>query len=233
MPVDATSHRPLRIALVEDDDALRDRVLVPGLRDYGFDVHAMRDAAALDALMAETPVDIVVLDVGLPGEDGFAVTQRLRAVSGVGVVLLTGRGEVADRIRGLSEGADAYLAKPVVLGELAATLHSLARRLRASPTLTVAADWRLDSDDWCLRSPKGASIALSRPERDVLRQLFATRGHQVPRETLIADLTDNAFDFDPHRLEMLIHRLRTKVLDGSGERLPLRAVRGAGYVMLP
>lgn len=233
MPIDALIHRPLRIALVEDDDALRERVLVPGLRDYGFDVHAMRDAVALDALLAVTPVDIVVLDVGLPGEDGFALTQRLRAASGIGVVLLTGRGEVADRIRGLSEGADAYLAKPVVLGELAATLHSLARRLLIPPTLTVAAEWQLDSDGWCLRTPKGASIALSRPEREVLRLLMATRGHQVPRETLIARLTDDTFDFDPHRLEMLIHRLRAKVADGSGERMPLRAVRGAGYVMLP
>ena len=92
--------------------------------------------------------------------------------------------------------------------------------------------WRLGPGDSALLTPKGASISLTPGEGAVLRRLMATRGHQVPRDTLIATLTNDTSAFHPHRLEMLIHRLRVKVVDHSGERLPVRAVRGEGYVLL-
>lgn len=223
----------LRIALLEDDAELRERILLPGLRDYGFDVAGAASASELEQLLRSQPADIVVLDVGLPDGNGFEVAQRLRSRSPVGIVMLTGRNTSSDRIRGLSEGADAYLSKPVVLAELAATLHSLARRLR----MTAQADanrgqWRLDVDGWCLLSPSERSIALTQAERQILALLMESPGATVKREDLIAALTDNAYDFDPHRLEMLVHRLRGKIADQGGESLPLRAVRGIGYVML-
>jgi DNA-binding response OmpR family regulator len=92
--------------------------------------------------------------------------------------------------------------------------------------------WRLVSEDSSLRTPRGMGMALTPAEYAVLRLLLATPGHQVPRNALIAAVTDDASAFDPHRLEMLIHRLRNKVVDSSGERLPVRAVRGEGYVLL-
>ncbi|MEO7067615.1 MAG: response regulator transcription factor [Rhodanobacter sp.] len=218
----------LRVLLVEDDAEIRDEILVPGLRNYGINVMGADCAATADQLMRENTFDIVVLDVGLPDESGFSVARRLRAGSSTGIVMLTGRSENPDRVRGLSEGADAYLTKPVALDVLVATLRSLGRRLLTS---VPAPTWQLTADDWCLRSPRGVDVALTLPERRILGRLMAGDGEPVSREALIAMLTEDIFDFDPHRLEMFVYRLRCKIAETCGETLPLRAVRGAGYVL--
>ena len=226
-----------RIALLEDDIELRDRILLPGLADFGFDVQGFGRAAELYAAMLGASFEIVVLDVGLPDEDGFSVTRRLRALSPIGIVMLTGRDGVPDRVRGLSEGADAYLSKPVQTELLAATLRSLQRRLRmqaggGSPPI-AAGQWSLDAGGWCLIAPGGAMVALTQAERRVIGLLLEKPAEPVSRETIIAALTANVHDFDPHRLETIVHRLRKKVADGTGEALPVRAVHGVGYVMIP
>lgn len=223
----------LRVALLEDDLLLRDRVLVPRLRDFGFEVSGLETAAELFLHLKTQSADIVVLDVGLPDSDGFTVARQLRMESpSLGIVMLTGRGETPDRVRGLSEGADAYLSKPVEIELLAATLHSLARRLRGrTEGAGTAPGWRLDSDGWCLVSPSGSNVALTKSERRLCQCLMESVGRVVPREVLIATLTDNAYDFDPHRLDSMLHRLRRKVVDSCGEPLPLAAVHGEGYVL--
>lgn len=225
---------PLTLALLEDDAVLRERVLVPGLKDFGFEVSGHETAASLFAHLLAQSIDIAIVDVGLPDQDGFSVARELRQhYPALGIVMLTGRGETPDRVRGLSEGADAYLAKPVEIELLAATLHSLARRLRnsserAKPSVS---GWRLDTDGWCLLSPSGAVVALTKSERSLFTCLVATPGKLVPRESLIAALTRNVYDFDSHRLDSMIHRLRRKVSDACGEPLPLSAVHGEGYVL--
>lgn len=224
----------LRVALLEDDLLLRDRVLVPRLKDFGFEVSGLETAAELFEHLKTQSADIVVLDVGLPDSDGFTVARQLRMQSpSLGIVMLTGRGETPDRVRGLSEGADAYLSKPVEIELLAATLHSLARRLRGKTEQVGVAQqgWRLDSGGWCLVSPSGSSVALTKSERRLCQCLMESAGRIVSRETLIATLTDNAYDFDPHRLDSMLHRLRRKVVDSCGEPLPLAAVHGEGYVL--
>ena len=224
----------LRIALVEDDVPLRDLILMPGLRTYGFTCDAYGTAS--EFANGEQVYDIVILDVGLPDANGFDLANRLRAGSNVGIVMLTGRNAIDDRVRGLMGGADVYLAKPVDVAELAATLHSLGRRLqptRANDAEPARSPWRLDESGWCLVSPKGRSVALNDAERRVLGLLLATPGRPVARTDMASALTEDIYDFDPHRLDMLVHRLRAKIADVSDESLPLRAVRGAGYVMLP
>lgn len=222
----------LRIALLEDDALLRDRILLPGLANYGFAVIGMDTAAQLHAHLRAHPVDMVVLDVGLPDQDGFVVAREVRATfPGIGIVMLTGRGETPDRVRGLSEGADAYLTKPIEIELLAATLHSLARRLQDTAASSAVRHWHLRTNDWCLVSPSGREVALARAERRVLVCLIETPGQLVSRDALIATLTDNIFDFDPHRLDSLISRLRRKVADACGEPLSLVAVHGEGYVL--
>ena len=224
-----------RVVVVEDDIELRDVILVPGLADHGFDVRGVASAEALYRHILGNACDLVVLDVGLPNEDGFSAAAHLRTALGmkVGIVMLTGRVGGDDRVRGLEGGADAYLAKPVEVEVLAATLHSLVRRMQAEVSPEAAAtsspQWRLESDGWCVRSPTGKQVALTLAERRILSRLVANAGEPVQREDLIADLTDDVDSFDPHRLEMIVHRLRRKVEDRSGEILPLRAVRGAGY----
>ena len=220
----------LRIALLEDDEMLRERILLPGLANFGFAVHGLATAASLREQMQSTVFDIVVLDVGLPDADGFSLAGEIRAGHpDIGIVMLTGRGDTPDRVRGLSQGADAYLSKPVEIELMAATLHSLARRLRG--TAVAGKRWCLGANGWCLISPAGRSIALTRAERRVAERLLVAPGQLVTRDALIAVLTENVHDFDPHRLDSLIHRLRRKVADGCGAALPLIAVHGEGYVL--
>jgi DNA-binding response OmpR family regulator len=239
MPLPANPARPvptgpdtaLRIVLIEDDALLRNRILLPGLENYGFAVDGLETAAELERHLLARVADIVVLDVGLPDADGFEVARGLRQrFPDIGIVMLTGRGETPDRVRGLSQGADAYLSKPVEIELLAATLHTLARRVHRLQAAPAARDWRLDSNGWCLLSPAGNSIALTRSERRLLQPLLAAAGEVVARETLIAALTENVHDFDPHRIDSMIHRLRRKVADARGAQLPLLAVHGEGYV---
>lgn len=235
-PIPVPCHS-LSIALLEDDVELREQILLPGLRHMGFDVTGMASAAELYLQLPQTSFDILILDVGLPDQDGFTVTRYLRSSSSIGIVMLTGRSGAADRVHGLSMGADAYLAKPVNLDVLAATLLSLGRRLghvatAATPVLEQRPCWRLHSNGWSLVAPGGGAVTLTLAERCVIGKLMAKAGEAVSRETLIAALTPDIYDFDPHRLETLIHRLRRKVSTLTREALPLRALHGMGYVMV-
>ena len=226
------SDAALHVVLLEDDAVLRDRILLPGLLHYGFAARGLATAAQLHEHLRAHPVDIVVLDVGLPDGDGFAIAGDIRAARpDLGIVMLTGRSETPDRVRGLSQGADAYLSKPVEMDLLAATLHSLARRLLSLPR-SAPRRWHLDSNGWCLVSPAGGNAALTRTERRVIDRLLQSPGEIVTRDQLIGALTSNVFDFDPHRLDSLIYRLRRKVPDACGEALPLNAVHGEGYVLV-
>lgn len=228
----------LQVAVLEDDALLRERILLPRLAEYGFSAIGLGSAADLEMLLARQLPDIVVLDVGLPDADGFSLAQSLRQrYPGMGVVMLTGRQGTADRVRGLVEGADAYLIKPVNVGLLAASLHSLGRRLqslRPVPDAPQAAGpWRLEAGGWRLQAPCGQGIALTRSERPLMLRLLRDAGEVVRREQLIAELTDNVFEFDTHRLDSLIHRLRRKVSTQCQHALPLNAVHGQGYVFAP
>ncbi|WP_158884737.1 response regulator transcription factor [Rhodanobacter sp. L36] len=230
----AKAHSPLRVLLLEDDELLRDRVLVPSLKQFGFMVQAIGHASDIEQQMRQLTPDIVVLDVGLPDASGFDVARKLRSEhAGVGIVMLTARGETTDRIRGLSEGADAYLSKPVDIDLLAATLHSLARRLQSTMPAATSARWRLDADGWCLLSPDGQTVALTQLESRVLSPLLQAPNTLVTREALIGAVTTNVHAYDPHRLDSMIHRLRKKVLRVLGRSLPLNAVQGQGYVFVP
>lgn len=233
----------LRVAVVEDDPDLREKILLPSLGDYGFEVEGFESPASLYRRMLAARFDIVVLDIGLPGENGLSAARHLRNVSEkLGLVMLTGSQERQNHARALSDGADAYLSKPVDVEILAMTLRSLARRM-ALPDADIApvthadeasfsAHWRIASDGWCLFSPSGGMLALTRPERSLMKRLEAARGEPVYREELIAVLVDNTLEFDPHRLDMLVHRLRRKAasISDNAHPLPLLAARGVGYL---
>lgn len=244
-----------RVLVVEDDDELREGVLVPGLRFCGFDVHGVPNAFEMYRELISQRYRLIVLDVGLPDEDGFLAARRLRETTGAGIVMLTGRGANADRVRGLDEGADLYLTKPIAVDVLAANLRSLLRRLsdasfaREAAPVSVAAPstlstksatavsseagdgWRLEADGWRLVAPNGKVVALSELERVVATRLEASPRMPVAREALVTALIEVEHDFDPCRLEMLVHRLRRKVSSRCGEALPLTVVRKVGYML--
>ncbi len=225
------------VMVLEDDEALREKFLVPGLRDQGFDVEGVGSALALYRELGLRGYDGFVVDVGLPDENGFAVARHLRERGGAGVVMLTGRRGVDDHVRGLEEGADAYLSKPVAIEVLAATLRSVLRRtsalaLEPARPEPSPAGWRLLAQGWRIAAPSGVDVGLSNSERQFLALLAIAGGAVVPREQVIVHLGRGADEFDLHRLEMLIHRLRRKVLAACHCELPLTTVRGIGYLLL-
>ena len=175
--------------------------------------------AALGPLAAA----FIVLPRGQSGLAWFALATL------AGIIILTGRSDNVDRVRGLFEGADAYLTKPVEIDVLVATLYSVARRLE--PAMAPAGHWALSPDEWFLLSPSGGRVMLSKSERLLLEAMFQHANEVVSREALIAVLTDDVDAFDPHRLDSMVHRLRRKVLAALGEPLPLNAAHGTGYVL--
>lgn len=227
------STRPV-VAVVEDDPELREQILVPMLVSAGFDATGMASALDLYRAMAGTRFDLIVLDVGLPDGDGFAIAHHLRGLSpSLGIVMLTGYSSDQDRLRGLEAGVDAYLSKPVEAKELVATLRNLERRIvpDRDPSEPSQGGWRLSEGGWRLLAPDGSEVTLNLSERQVVTALVSAAGAPVARDVLIAGLVENAEDFDPHRLEMLVYRLRRKSLQLTGQALPLRTIRGVGYAL--
>lgn len=224
-----------RIAVTEDDDELRE-LIVSELIDRGFQAVGFANAEALYRHLAVHRCDIVILDVVLPGEDGYAVARHLRQIASVGILMLTARGGADDMARGLSTGADLYLVKPVEMDVLVAGIDSLLRRMstttRAAAGPSPISIWSLTAGGWKLRAPDGIELVLAEGERAFLQPLIARPGQTIDRDTLIQGLTDDPAGFDPHRLEVLLHRLRARVKKQTGRELPLRAVRGSGYLWL-
>ena len=221
------------LAVVEDNDDFREDVLIPTLSRSGFDVVGMTCALDLYRAMTVRPFDLVLLDVGLPDEDGFNIAAHLRSLStSIGIVILTSYDSGPDRMRGLLAGADSYLFKPVEMDVLVTTLRNLARRIFPGTSgAQTHSKWRLDDNGWCILSPDGVEIEMSLAERQVITTLAATPGIPVQREVLIARLVKDDQDFDPHRLDMLVYRLRRKCLNVAKEDIPLLAVRGIGYML--
>jgi DNA-binding response OmpR family regulator len=202
--------------------------LVTGLQAFGLRVAGAAHGEALDAAMAESEPDLVILDIGLPGEDGFTIAARLRRERPrLGIIMLTARDGLEDRIKGLDGGADLYFAKPVDLRELAAAIGSLHRRLGGGQA------WRLDRRESRLLTPRGVPVALTDLELRFLSPLMARPGEVVDREELFAALEQRSDLYAMRRMETMVSRLRSKVLRLSPEEaLPVRARHGRGYAFL-
>lgn len=225
------------VALVEDNIELREE-LTFGLTRLGFRVWAVESAAEFYQELSTRPCHVAVVDVGLPDEDGFSLSSRLRAVSAIGIIMLTGRGHLEDRVRGLQGGADAYLVKPVDLRELAAVISGVVRRTWLTPSplpapaeVSLGADWTLEAAERVLVAPRGAwRLRLTASEYAFMEHMLRSF-RQVVSRAEAADAIDPTRppDFDLHRIDMLVSRLRRKAEEAQVE-LPLRAVRGRGYV---
>lgn len=219
-----------------EDSRLMREFLATGLARFGIPIEGVPSGAALDELMARQEPDIVILDIGLPGEDGYSIAERLRRERPrVGIIMLTARDQLDDRVRGLDCGADLYFAKPVDLRELASAIGSLHRRLStlATPPGQGPSSWRLDAVHARLLTPSGVVVPLTDNELRFLTPLLEQPGEVVNREELLGAL-EQAFDvYAVRRMETMVSRLRAKVQKASpGEALPVRARHGRGYAFL-
>jgi len=227
------SARQLRVVACEDQAVMRD-FIVSGLAHVGIACAGVGDGVELDAHLGVQPVDIVILDIGLPGEDGYSIATRLRGERPhLGIIMLTGRDQTDDRVLGLDCGADLYFAKPIDIRELASALGSLHRRLSLSRPSAAPAHWRLDALRSVLVTPTGGEVALTDNELRFLSPLLDQPGTVVDRDVLSLALDQIPDIYAMRRMETMLSRLRTKVLKVSPEEpLPVRARHGRGYAFL-
>jgi DNA-binding response OmpR family regulator len=222
------SQQKLNILIVEDEAGLRD-VLAKFLSQFGHIIHAVGDGVAMNTVLAEQPVDIIVLDINLPGENGIQIARRLRSCSSCGIVMVTGQGAIDEKLYGYDSGADLYLVKPINFHELHAAILSLARRL--SPA--QCSIWHFDAPHSVLTTPNGVKILLSAQRSIVISLLFSSPGKIVPRTVLFEALGHLDDEFANRRLETLISRMRSDVRKADPDaNLPVRARHGFGYAFL-
>lgn len=222
----------IHIAIVEDNPDLLDEVCFV-LRHEGFDVTACKHGAALDLALDQHTFDVIVLDIGLPGEDGFSIARRLRqSYPTTGIVMMTARGSLDDRILGMEEGADAYLTKPVDLRELALVIQAIARRLSLAEK-TTATTLILCVRDQTLQLLDGTRIGLTRSEALLLSCFAQAPEQQATRQQLIEALGQRYLDYDPRRLEAIVSRLRKKLVKAGFAEDAIRVMRQTGYYFSP
>ena len=230
------SDRP-HVAVIEDDDEIRD--LVAGLLTReGMAVHPCRTAAAFDALLTTRPVDLAVIDIMLPGEDGLSLCRRMRAAGDLPMLIVSARSDDVDRIIGLEIGADDYLPKPFNPRELVARVRALLRRARAADGLIAApgghryafAGWSWDADARSLVSPDGVAVELTGGEHDLLLCLVTHPQRVMSRDQLL-DRTRGreAMPFD-RTIDVQLGRLRRKLAVHPDADTLIKTVRGGGYV---
>ncbi|MET4677763.1 response regulator transcription factor [Luteibacter sp. ME-Dv--P-043b] len=224
-----------RVALIEDDEELREKLLGPGLECYGFATSTFPDATEFYEQWTADAFDLLVVDVNLPSGSGLRVIQHLRASgSQIGMVALSALPIESAGLSAFQLGGDLYLMKPVTVGLLASALHAVLRRTWSATSAgggTVVSD-ASDREGWYLHGPDGELIALTEAERTIIQRLRREQGRPVEREALIESLTGNTADFDPHRLDVLIHRLRRKVVRTTEPKLEIVTIRGSGYGLL-
>jgi two-component system, OmpR family, response regulator len=228
------------ILIVDDAREIRDMVQ-EYLSGEGFRVSTAHDGADMRDVLSRSPADLVILDLMLPGEDGLTLARLLRSQSGVGIIILTGRGETVDRIIGLEMGADDYLPKPFHLRELLARVKSVLRRVQTrtgdgpqpSRSRVQFAGWSFDLSSRELLSPAGQTVRLTTGEFDLLAA-FVNHANQVLSRDRLLDLARNreAGPFD-RTIDVQVGRLRRKLEDDPQNPSLIKTVRGSGYIFTP
>jgi two-component system OmpR family response regulator len=220
----------VRLLLVEDDAKLA-RAVVRGLRHEGYAVDVVGDGDAALTQAAVWEYDGIVLDVMLPNRDGFDVCRTLRErACWAPILMLTARGQVGDRIRGLDLGADDYLAKPFDFGELLARLRALVRRAPAQrPARVQVGDLVVDPSTHEV-ARAGVAVALTAREFAVLEYLARHAGQAVTRATLLDHVWDENFEGSTNVVDVYVGYLRKK-LEQPFDRPLIRTIRGVGYAL--
>src|SRR5687768_14930797 len=228
-----------RVLVVDDDPAIRE-MLAEYLAEHGY---AVAQAASGKEMRLELEREVpaaVLLDIGLPGEDGLTLARFVRERYDVAIIMVTGAGDVVDRVAGLEVGADDYIAKPFDPRELRARLKSVLRRLETKPQRKSSQSIRisvgrcfLDLKSRTLSDAKGREIPITAMEYDLLKALIDHPNQVLTRDQLLT-LTRNR-DWEPfdRSIDIRITRLRRKVEEDPARPRAIKTVRGAGYMFIP
>lgn len=232
------SPTPEHLLVVDDDREIR-HLIEAYLTQAGYRVSTAADGKAMRRVMEQHRIDLVVLDLMLPGEDGLSLCRELRARSNLPILMLTARGAEIDRIVGLEMGADDYLAKPFNPRELLARIRSILRRAQALPANLVPEEvsafrfvgWTLEVASRNVVAPDGLVVPLSGAEFRLLRVLLE-HPHRVLSRDQLLELTNGreSILFD-RSIDVLVGRLRKRLRDDGKEPVLIKTVRGEGYVL--
>jgi two-component system, OmpR family, response regulator len=226
--------------LVVEDDREISALVARYLRANDMRVSVAGDGIEMERFLSDCRIDLVVLDIMLPGEDGLSLCRRLRPISEVPIIMLTARGEEVDRIIGLEMGADDYLPKPFNPRELLARIKAVLRRATAEPVLSYIercifcfAGWRLDLRLRELLNPSGAKVAVTGAEFDLLQTFCERPGRVLSREQLLELTQQRAPAPNERSIDILVSRLRHKIERDPHEPEFLKTVRSGGYLFTP
>jgi len=230
------------VLVVEDDPTVRS-FIEEYLGSQGYRMSGARDGTTMRHIFTKQDVDLVILDLMLPGEDGLELAREIRSESDVPIIMVTGRADIVDRVVGLEIGADDYIPKPFEARELLARVRSVLRRSQRSGPLhhdgkagqatAMFADWRLDLGRRQLFAPSGEEIKLTSAEFDLLAAFINNPDKVLSRDRLL-DLVYGREMFPFERsIDVLVMRLRGKIETDRANPTFVKTVRGSGYVFTP
>ena len=224
------SPQSLHILIVEDNDGLREATTA-FLQNQGHRVTSLDCAEEIDNTPTHSLPDLYLIDVNLPGENGFSLAERIRqSHPTAGIVLMTARGQLQDRLEGYACGADNYLIKPVEQAELLACINSLGRRVRPAETSGPTSSLELNSQTWWLTGPK-EPVLLTQGESLLLAAMSRAPGQQLERWQAMQLIDTKDKGLLPANLEMRISALRKKLSACGAPEDTIRTLRGYGYAL--
>ncbi len=215
------------IYYVEDDDSIRELVVYT-LRQVGLEAQGFEMPADFDAAMQRQKPDLILLDVMLPGEDGFSILRRLRtdaATRELPVIMVTAKDSEYDKVHGLDLGADDYIAKPFGMAEMVARVRARLRRIRGERDMLAAGALAIDLQGHIV-TVNGREVSLTLKEYELLKLLMENPGTAFSRETLLSRVWDYGFDGGSRTVDVHVQTLRAKLGD-CGDMI--ETVRGVGY----
>ena len=223
------------ILIIEDDREIR-KLVAELLERNGWQVSMANDGREADAILSRSNIDLILLDIMLPGEDGLSICARLRAISTIPILIISAKGEDVDRVIGLEVGADDYLAKPFNPRELEARVKAMLRRSRMavqnsrmkSPILSFAG-WKLDTRRRELHDVSGVQTHLTPAEFDLLRVFCERPGLTLSREQLVELTHGRSAGATDRSIDILVSRLRRKLEAGDSSKKLIHTVRSGGY----
>jgi two-component system, OmpR family, response regulator len=237
-PVAEATSAPIHVLAIDDDPLVR-QMIVDYLGDNDIQVTALSSGQAIADAMARHTIDLLILDLKMPGEDGMQIARNLRAASDIPIIILTGRKDEADRVMGLELGADDYLTKPFSPRELLARIRALLRRSRARETVADGltrvrayrfAGWELNVRLRRLTSPRGETIAITNSEFNLLVAFLASPQRVLSREQLLDSSRLHNDEVYDRSIDVQVGRLRRKIEPKESPPELIRTERGAGYV---